>query len=85
MCCRCVAFQVISRTLIKHGHNAMEAQDGSQALQLFEESLEKEQRFAAIFIDSVMPIMDGECVSLGALAYVQHTIMHALAGKEETR
>ena len=46
--------------LVKLGHTAMEAEDGSIALQLYEESLNKQKPFAAIFMDSVMPIMDGE-------------------------
>ena len=45
--------------LTKLGHNVREAADGSQALQEYEEALESGWHIAAIFMDFVMPIMDG--------------------------
>ena len=46
--------------LTKLGHTALEAVDGIAALERFDEAVANQQPFHAIFMDFVMPNMDGE-------------------------
>ena len=48
------------RLLAKLDHTAVEAADGVCALACYEESLTAQLPFDAIFMDSLMPNMDGE-------------------------
>ena len=58
--CMLVIAQIILRLLKKLGHSVMEAADGMFALERYEDSLYTNEPFHAIFMDFVMPNMDGE-------------------------
>ena len=51
--------KVVSRLLTKRGHVVVEAEDGLQALDKYEQSLCEQRFFDGVFMDFVMPRMNG--------------------------
>ena len=52
--------KVLCRPLLKAGHTVVEACDGIEALEKFDEALSERLPFSAVFMDYVMPNMDGK-------------------------